>query len=440
MKVAPRIHQDVVRIISPRLGIVGGVFFGGVAFTILGLSYLTGSTFAYSDEREYVELARSLVSGNGYSMHGQLTAFRPPAWALILAPAAAIGASNQVLSLIPAVCLVAAALLAVYLGSSIVGRPWGVLAGLAVLLYPLDAYTATTLYPQTFAMALLMWLWVLMTKLNTGSDLTTATALLSGIACSAMALAVPTMLYSAMAVLAWLWFRSHHRVRFLLMAGLGFGLPILAWTVRNIVSLGSAVVLSTSSGLNLLLGNNSNATPSSGVSADVSTYTQHAELLGLSEVASNDFYTRSALGWMQDNPGQAAALYLGKLANYFSAYNEPATTSQGSSIQFLIAWTTFAVVSTLAVIRILLARRGFFPLTAPEKFMLFLFLTNGPFMAIFFTRTRFRQPLDSVLLVEAALAVSVMLMALTKKRTRSSDDIATTVPPSADANAAAGSD
>ena len=70
---------------------------------------------------------------------------------------------------------------------------------------------------------------------------------------------------------------------------LGFGLPILAWTVRNIVSLGSAVIISTSSGVNLLLGNNSNATPSSGVRADISTYTEHAGALGMNEIARNEF-------------------------------------------------------------------------------------------------------------------------------------------------------
>jgi hypothetical protein len=423
MNLRLRIHQGLLRIVSIRLKTVGWVLFGGIAFVILGFSYLTGSTFGYSDERDYVELAGNLVSGNGYGVEGQHTAFRPPAWVLMLAPAAAIGASNQVLSLLPAICLIIAALLAARLGSSIVGSPWGVLAGFVVLLYPLNAYAATTLYPQTFAMALLMWLWVIMAKLNTNSDLPVALALFSGVACAAMTLAAPTMIYSSVAVLAWLWLRSEHRLRLLLLAGLGFGLPILAWTVRNIVSLGSAVIISTSGGLNLLLGNNSNATPSSGVRADISAYTEHADALGMTEIARDEFYTRSALEWVHDNPVQAAELYLGKLANYFSAYNEPATSGQGSKIQFLVAWIAFAVVGGFVVVRVLLARRGFFPLTAAETFMFFLFLSNGPFMAIFFTRPRFRQPLDSILLVEAALAISVLLIAFTRKRTRSEKDL-----------------
>ena len=358
---------------------------------------------------------------------------------LILAAAVAIGASNQVLSILPAICLIIAALLAARLGSSIVGYPWGMLAGFAVLLYPLNAYTATTLFPGTFVLALLMGLWVLMAKLNTSGDLPMALALLSGFACAAMTLAAPTMSYSSVAVLAWLWLQSRHRLRFVLVAGLGFGLPILAWTVRNIVSLGSAVIISTSSGLNLLYGNNSNATPSSGLLADISAYTERADALGMTEVTRNEFYTRSALEWIQDNPLQAAELYLGKLANYFSAYNEPSTSGQGSKIKFLVAWVAFAVVVGLVVVGVLLARRGLFPLTAPETFMLFLFVTNGPLMAIYFTRPRFRQPLDGILVVEAALAVSALLIAHTRKRTRSEKDLDAAAPSSAaDASAVTG--
>jgi hypothetical protein len=436
MKLPPMIRQGLVRLVPIRIELVGWVLFAGFAFAILGFSYASGSTFDYSDEREYAELARNLVSGNGYVVQGQHTAFRPPAWVLILAPAAAIGASNQVLSLIPAICLIIAALLAARLGSSILGYPRGLLVGFAVLLYPLNVYTATTLYPQTFTLALLMWLWVLMAKLNTSSDLPMVLALLSGVACAAMTLAAPTMIFSSVAVLAWLWVRSQHRLRFLLVAGLGFVFPILAWTIRNLVSLGSAVIISTSGGLNLLLGNNPNATPSSGIRADISTYAAHADSLGMTEIARDRFYTRSALEWIHDNPVQAAELYLGKLANYFSAYNEPATSGQGSTMKLLVAWAAFAVVVALVVVRVLLARRGAFPLTAPETFMLFLFIMNGPFMAIFFTRTRFRQPLDSILVVEAALAVSALLIALIRKRTRSEKDLDTAAPGPASARAA----
>ena len=55
-----RIHQGLVRLVSIRIETVGWVLFGGIAFAILGLSYLQGSTFGYSDERDYVELAREL--------------------------------------------------------------------------------------------------------------------------------------------------------------------------------------------------------------------------------------------------------------------------------------------------------------------------------------------------------------------------------------------
>jgi hypothetical protein len=94
MKLPPMIRQGLVRLVPIRIELVGWVLFAGFAFAILGFSYASGSTFDYSDEREYAELARNLVIGNGYVVQGQHTAFRPPAWVLILAPAAAIGASK----------------------------------------------------------------------------------------------------------------------------------------------------------------------------------------------------------------------------------------------------------------------------------------------------------------------------------------------------------
>ena len=37
-------------------------------------------------------------------------------------------------------------------------------------------------------------------------------------------------------------------------------------------------------------------------------------------------------------------------------------------------------------------------------------------MAVFFTRTRFRQPLDSILLIEAAIAIAVIIGLIAARR------------------------
>ncbi len=407
--------------LAQGLSRAGWSFVALAAIAILVSCYWIGGSLSYSDERDYVEIANSLAGGHGYRLKGQLTAFRPPTWVLVLAPPAALGASNQVLSVIPGICLIAAALLAARLVTRTAGRPWGVIAAIVVILYPLNVYSATTLYPQVLAMTLLIWLWLLLAKLDRRRNLNKSEALVSGFLCAALALAVPTMVYTSGAILAWMLIQHRQRLRFFLLAGIGFGAPILAWVARNMAVMGSPVLFSTTSGINLLLGNNPNATPSSGVRADITADLEQADRLGLGEVARNDFFAQSAMQWIRDDPAGAAYLYLGKLVHYFSAYNEPATEGQGSDLHALVAWTAMLTVAALVVVRIVLSRRGVLPITKHEKFMLFLFVTNGPFMAIFFTRTRFRQPLDAILLVEAALAVAALLVVRARKTTEDVD-------------------
>jgi hypothetical protein len=45
-----------------------------------------------------------------------------------------------------------------------------------------------------------------------------------------------------------------------------------------------------------------------------------------------------------------------------------------------------------------------------EKLFLSIFVANAFFMAIFFTRTRFRQPLDNILVIESAVSIAIVAM------------------------------
>ena len=109
-------------------------------------------------------------------------------------------------------------------------------------------------------------------------------------------------------------------------------------------------------------------------------------------------------------------LYGAKVANYFSPYNEPVTASEGSTAQRLIAYLSCALLVLLVLTRLLLRRR--LPIGPTER----LFLVNAFVMAVFFTRTRFRQPLDSILLVEAAVAVAVIIGLISASRTKPGPD------------------
>lgn len=382
------------------------------------VAYLTGATLPFFDERDYVEIARNVVAGVGYSRGDGPTAYRPPLWPLTLAAADALGATTRVLSLIPVACLVGSALVARRLGLALGGAVAGWIAGFGVLLYPLNVYTALTLYPQMLATVTLLGLVWCASLLRDRSAVPTWVALFAGLLAAALALAVPTMAPTGAVVLIWMtWRHKSARHRFVAVALIASLLPICIWAGRNYVAMDALVPMSTTTGVNLLRGNSEDVGPDTGVSVDISRYEAEVQGQDLGEVAADRYFRDSALEWVQAHPGQAATLYAGKLVNYFSPYNEPETASQRSGLAQVVAYTTYAALMAAAAGRLWLVRQAV-PLVRPEGLMWLLYLVNAPVMAIVFTRTRFRQPLDALMIIEAAVLVGFLVSAALAKHTR----------------------
>jgi hypothetical protein len=402
------------------------VIIGLIAVMSLGLlayAVKTGAPLRYDDERQYVDIAKNLRDGQGFELNGSPTAYRPPAWPVLLAVFLAFGLPVFLLSVISASAMIAAAVVAAVLGVKISRNSWGALAGVAVLAYPVNIYTAVTLYPQAFATLLVVTLW-LVALLITDDRAVQARRravlyLVLGLVASLLSLSVPTLAFTGLAVVVWVVFVARgDRIRAAAYAFSALFAPIVVWSVRNIVTLGAPVPLSTSTGLNLLIGNNPTATGSSGVAVDISGPLRTASTM--SEVERDAFLRRSALDWVIHHPFDSIVLYGAKVANYFSPYNEPVTASEGSTAQRLIAYLSCAVLVLLVLTRLLLHRR--LPIGPTERLFLGLFLVNAFVMAVFFTRTRFRQPLDSILLVEAAVAVAVIIGLISASRTNPGPD------------------
>ncbi|WP_418602702.1 hypothetical protein [Mycolicibacterium sp. SCSIO 43805] len=314
--------------------------------------------------------------------------------------------------------MVAAAGVAACIGSRLAQSSWGALAGVAILLYPLNIYTATTLYPQAFATLLIMALWLTAIRISDSTQAKpTALYALSGLLAGLLALAVPTLALTGVVIILWVAIQARSdRLRALIIQGLGLAMPIAAWTLRNAAVIGSPVPLSTSGGINLLIGNNATATGSSGVGVAIEQYKSAAA--HMNEVDADRYFRKSALEWIQSNPFDSLTLYIAKVANYFSPFNEPVTESQGTALQEIVAIASFTILVALLLLRVLLRRRR--PLEPTERLFLGLFAANAFVMAIFFTRTRFRQPLDNILLVEAALACVIIIVHITKQNSRDS--------------------
>lgn len=358
---------------------------------VIGLAYssLLGPELRYWDEREYVQLATTLVHEHAFRYSGYL-AFRPPLYPLVLAGARALGAPIVGLRVLNFVFLAGTMLLLDRIASA-ASRPFaGLVAAAWVLLDPVMVYTAGTLYPQTLAGLLLVAFVALVVREAHGS------LAAAGLVFSLLVLAVPSFAPLLPVTVGWLWCtRRSAFVRGALELCAAAALPVATWAVRDHAVLGGQwVFVATNSGLNLLYGNCDGATPSSGVNADISRFESVAATLG--EVDRDHYFRQMAIDWIFSNPWRAGTLYLGKLLHYFSSNDRLATTSETSVLRTAVATVAYAPLAGAFFGRALLARRC--ALKPSEVLLLLLYATNALLAAVFFTRVRLRVPADYLLL------------------------------------------
>ncbi len=408
--------RTLVRIVRAQPGRSTAVgLFAVMTVALCFLAMRTGDAARYWDEQVYLSIADSIARGEGYSVDGHPTAYRPPVWPLILAIGPVLHLPAWYSTLVPVIILAVAAVVAGLLARRITGSDLGAVAAFGVLLYPLNAYTATTVYPQTLALLAIVLLWWIAAKYCDGGDRTVPVgiAACAGLLVPVLALSVPTLAPTGFMVLAWLIYKQRSgRIKFTITSLLGCLIPFAIWSTRNFVTMGSFVPISTSTGRNLLLGNSENTTPTSGVNVDVSKYSDGLE--GLTEVEQNGLLTQHALNWIFSNPGDAVVLYLGKLLNYFNAYNDPVTAGQGSDFEKYISWFALVFLAIGLVARFMLRRHLAF--SPSEKLFLAVFFLNAPIMAAVFTRVRFRQPLDIILIIEVAVAIVIIAKLYSARR------------------------
>ena len=362
-----------------------------------------GDTLRYPDEAEYLGLAKNLVATGHYTQDGSTpTAYRPPGYPLLLAAGLKLGLSVTALRVANASTLLAVmALLYMLLRKSSVLH-----ARIAVLLamaYPVLLYTAGTFYPQIPAAALFLTALVL---LFSGDSPGLRRCFFAGLFLGLTLLLVPTFGFALLFTAAFIALHTFQR-KTLSKAVLilcGAGLIMAPWVARNALVFGRFIPISTNNGINLLLGNSENTTPNSGTTADISRYEQAARLL--SEVDANDYYTQSAMTFIREHPAQTLKLYAEKVLNYFNYQNRLLMQAEQSRSRMLLMLISYGLLLGLALLRLALTHQH--PLSLLEKYCVWLYLLNAPVAAIFFTRIRFRLPMDILLTVLAASAVVII--------------------------------
>jgi len=369
-----------------------------------GYAVFLGDSLRYLDEQVYVQLAQSMANGHGYSADGvQPTAYRPPGYPFLLMPVYSItGGSVLAMRFIGVLALAGCVWLVYRLGRRIGSPAVGAVAAVVMACYPLGIYTATALYPQIPA------LFLLLAQIEFGQRAVERSGgarvgyvFVSGLAGGLLVVTVPNFAVSAFIVLVWLGWRNR-RAAWRTAAAILVVMAVIPglWCVRNVVSLHAFVPVSTNDGINLLLGNSENTTPGGGTNVDISRYDQEAKNRHLDEVGINRFFSDSAVDWITAHPVDAAVLFVEKVGNNFAYSSEMATSGQGGSASDLLLAVTYYPLLGLALWRVISARRR--PLTGEEKLAVGLIVLNLLLLAVFFTRLRFRVPLDGLTILLAA--------------------------------------
>lgn len=395
---------------STRIAIIGII----VSCVIgLAIAIHAGSDLRYADEHDWTRLAMNLVTRHAYTLDGtHLTAFRPPGYPLLLAVPAALGVHITGLRIFNVGIFAAAEVFLFLLARLLFSRAVAAIAVLLVLFYPVLTYTATLLLPQTFgAMLLLLGTWLLLRSESPKLGF----VILAGVVWGMLLLSIPTFLFVFCGLAAWLWWKRPAFRRSAPALAATVALVLGAWTVRNYKVFHTFVFVATSSGINLLQGNS----PSSATLASILTggrtfsLAQYTDAVGgMNEAQQDEFYKKAAFHWMREHPGKAIALYALKLVEYFkfaesTATENFATRAEQPFWRDLIMLVTYGPLLLVFLCRLVLARR--YPLAQIEALLAGLYFLNAPFAAIFYTRIRYRLPMDWLLLLFDASAILILM-------------------------------
>ena len=348
---------------------------------------------ASSDEQEWDGAARAFLTLG--VMHPDIGAYRPPLYPLMLAGIYGVTGHAPFAARMWQALLGAATCGLLYgIGRRIGGETAGVIAAGMGAVYPLFVFFSGVLMAETLLVFLTTA--VLLVSLRFEATPSFGNAVTLGILSGLSVLCKPVAL-AWIPLLLWGWWRRSALVyrrrmaRAAAVAG-AMGLTLLPWAVRNAVSSGYFVPVSSNLGMNLMIGNEPEAT---------GVYRNEADYLGLFDrmtepsahpVARDRQAARQTLRWIAGSPGRFAKLAVRKLVWLWSPLVEGE-----SAVRNLIAFFSCGPVLALGVWGTFRSRG------CPEAWGVgSLLIALSVAHAVFFAHTRFRMPADAALMGPAA--------------------------------------
>ena len=380
-------HADlIVALVAVGLIIAGAVY-----------SLILGNELRYWDENEYYSVSKNLRLGM-FSLNGENpTAFSAPGYPILLYMLSWIIPQIVFLRFFNFIFLGVNILLIYFLIKKNFSAAAGALTAIVIAIYPLFFYTAGTLYSQT-AGGLFLIICIYLITLNKPSR-QYSLGILSGLIFGYLVLISPSFLLFLAVLCLYPWILKYQkRWKTAIVFIIAAIIPLSCWSIRNYLVFDRFILVSTNSGINLLLGNSENTRPNSGVNVDLSKY-MGSDMPEMDEYELDKYYRNLALKWMRENPGDALWLYVKKVVNYFNFRNELATKHEKSHSRDDVVFITYYPLLFLFFLRLCLFKK--YPIKPFESLLIILYLSSPFLLAIFFTRIRFRIPFDYLMIMVA---------------------------------------
>ncbi len=369
------------------------------------------------DDYEYGLIARALISGEGYSINSfggpyESTSNFAPFYAFFLAFFYNLGINNVTfffIHLFQSIISTLTGLIIYQTGKTVFNEKVGFLAFLGVLFYPpLIAYSLRicTIVFFIFFTALTL-LYICKVK----REPTLKNQVICGILMGITALAEPNILPFLPFSILWLFFNSKEqpliKCKRLLTITLFCTLVILPWTVRNYLILDRIILIKSTVGFNLWMGNNPSATGTFYLAngdlfqkADLALEAMDPTQTN-STLALDDMYFRSAVSFIKDHPMQTVKLSFTKLFYYWWYPDEILLSPQAARLMKLMK-IPYGILLISSILCIWIFRSKIKEI----DLLIMLFLSFSLIHAVFVVgHPRYRTPLEIYLILLASQSV-----------------------------------
>ncbi|MCJ7509039.1 MAG: radical SAM protein [candidate division Zixibacteria bacterium] len=386
------------------------IFLLSFALRFIWVSKL-GPEFYWADERDYDKIATNLIEGKGYTLDGvEPTAFRPPGQSIFLASLYFLFGHDLLLVRIVQSILGSLACLLVYLICIKLSfsQLCSILAGILAALYPYNIYAAGSFYPiNLLTLLLLLATLCLIDAFNRYNKFSLVGA---GICLGLGALSVPYTLILFLYVPFWLTLSPRtstlkRKLTYFSIVSIAFALTVAPWLARNSFVF-NKVAFSTNGGYNFWLGNNPEATFSSGNKVLIPKELSKKLDLVTSEVEKEEIFVEEALSFIQEHPTRFAQLTLGKALNFFSFYPETATQNEHTTRRSkIISILSYGPILILGILGMYALRRRWKEMSIFFWYFIYFMLV----CSFTIPKIRFRLPLDVYLVIFASGFISLLV-------------------------------